>query len=808
MLQWLRAQPEVLAAQYNHRLQHRGHPVLTAPNDSLYAQQWHHRNPSGSAADLASEQAWSITTGGLTPPGDTIVIAIIDSGVDALHEDLAPNLWRNWAEIPNDGIDNDQNGYVDDFRGWNAFAQNDQIGGVATSHGTAVSAMAGARGNNEKGIAGVNWAVKLLFVAGNGTEDVILAAFDYVLRARRRYQATGGQQGAFVVAINCSWGIDGGKPSDAPLWCAAFDSLGTAGILSVAATANLAVNVDTFGDLPTTCPSDYLISVTSLTRQNAKAADAAWGASSIDLGAYGEGIFTARPNNNYGVASGTSFAAPLVAGAIALLYAAPCGNLALMARAHPAAAALWVKEHLLSNTAPTAVLQGITVSGGRLHLFRLLQAYEDQCGACIAPFGVEAIPISRDSILIEWASVHSAASTAIRWREKGTLAWELAKVDGNNFTVGGLKPCTAYEFSLQTLCAPDTVSPWIAPVTTTTLGCCSAPQNLRVENISSTQVLLAWHPIEGASSYLVQLYHPNGLAQALMSTKEQAVLSDLSPCQTYEVSVSAFCEPDQHSASTALTFTTLGCGPCLDLAYCAAGAANAQQEWIALIQIGNWSSTPPPAHGYFDITSSGDDIPVLVRGDTLPIVLKPGYSAQTYRERFRVYVDYNGDGDFLAPGELAFEPGFAVEEAIQGVVAVPTNASVGLTRLRVLMKYFGANSSPPHPCEAFEFGQVVDLCARVEDKVQVNETSPAPRLRLFPNPAHHRLWVLWEGDTAERVHLRLFDVSGRLAWEYPLLLTAAEALALDLPVSLQGLFFVEKKTASGTSWERVWIQRP
>ena len=303
-LEWLRRQPEVRAAQYNHLLEERLSPPELTPNDPLFGLQWQHLNTGsggGTAnADFDSDLAWDISTGGLTPEGDTIVIAIIDGGIEYTHEDLTGNMWRNRQEIPGDSIDNDGNGYTDDFLGWNVYSQTDHITGLATGHGTPVSALAGAKGNNGKGVAGVNWDVRLMFVAGNSQESAILSAYDYVLNARKRYNDSNGQQGAFVVAINCSWGITFGQPSEAPLWCAAFDSLGAAGIIGVAATANMALDVDVVGDLPTACPSNYLISVTSLTNTDQKAANAAWGAQSIDLGAYGKDVYTAGINNSYG----------------------------------------------------------------------------------------------------------------------------------------------------------------------------------------------------------------------------------------------------------------------------------------------------------------------------------------------------------------------------------------------------------------------------------------------------------------------------------------------------------------------------
>lgn len=494
-LEWMRRQPDVRMAQFNHLLAERSLPPDLIPDDPLFNLQWQHintGNPGGVPnADLDSDQAWNITTGGLTSQGDSIVVAVIDSGLDYLHEDLKDNLWHNIHDLPGDQTDNDGNGYVDDYRGWNVFGNNDDISGLTTSHGTPVTSLIGARGNNGIGVAGINWETKLMFVAGNSQESTILAAYDYVLNARKRYNASNGQQGAFVVAVNCSWGITYGQPSSAPLWCAAFDSLGAAGILSVAATANVAVDVDLVGDLPTACPSDYLITVTSLTKWDQKAANAAWGLHSIDLGAYGKDVFTAGANNTYSTFSGTSFAAPQVAGAIGLLYAAPCDNLIRVAKANPAAAALWVKQLLLSSVVANNSLEDSTVSGGRLNLNNLLLGYEDQCLACVAPVATHLQAAAQDKLTIDWSAVSNAQSASLRWRKKGDAIWTFIPEVHPPFTLYGLSACEEYEFSIRNNCSGGNLSAWTEPVAYETEGCCLPPSNITATVQTASSAILS-----------------------------------------------------------------------------------------------------------------------------------------------------------------------------------------------------------------------------------------------------------------------------------------------------------------------------
>jgi subtilisin family serine protease len=147
----------------------------------------------------------AITTGGLTVQGDTIVVAVIDCGADITHEDL--NFWKNYLEIPGNGIDDDTNGYVDDFDGWNAQSQTGVI--TSCSHGTHVSGIIGAIGNNTTGVVGVNWNVKIMPVQPSSTnEALVVAAYTYVYNMRRLYNQTNGAKGAFIVATNSSFGVN------------------------------------------------------------------------------------------------------------------------------------------------------------------------------------------------------------------------------------------------------------------------------------------------------------------------------------------------------------------------------------------------------------------------------------------------------------------------------------------------------------------------------------------------------------------------------------------------------------------------
>ncbi len=379
LLAAVRAHPAVLLAQLNHRVT----PRALFPDDPRFGEQWAlHYTGAPYDPDIDAPEAWDLCTGGVTALGDTVVIAIVDDGTSLTHQDL--RFWKNWHEIPNNGQDDDHNGYIDDYHGWNALLHNGTI--PQASHGAHVTGIAAAAGNNAVGISGVNWEGRVLPVVGSSaSEAVVIEAYGYVLEMRARYNETGGARGAFVVVANTSFGIDQGDPAHYPLWCAMYDALGAQGVLSAAATANQNWNVDVVGDMPTACPSDFLIAVTSTTIGNDLYFRAAWGPTTIDLGAPGEDILSTSLNNGYALRTGTSQASPHVAGAVALLVAAGSPAQLQAYRARPADIALALKEVLLRTVDPVMSLQGRCVSGGRLNLHGAVAFWQGGAGVTPAP---------------------------------------------------------------------------------------------------------------------------------------------------------------------------------------------------------------------------------------------------------------------------------------------------------------------------------------------------------------------------------------------------------------------------------------
>ncbi|MFK7807638.1 MAG: S8 family serine peptidase [Saprospiraceae bacterium] len=384
----LRTHSDVASIGYDFQVEERD----VIPNDLFYTDQW-------DMDAINAPAVWEFVTGGLSPNGDTIVVANLEY-TDLYHEDLVDNIWINHKEIPDDGEDNDGNGYTDDYFGWNAEFGGDVVDQQflgSNGHGTQTSGIIAAKGNNNIGISGVNWNVKLMVVSSKLIFSDILASYYYIYDMRKLYNDTNGEKGAFIVSTNASFGTDG-FPTDNETfmeWCSLYDSLGQVGILSIGATSNDTDDIDIKGDMPTSCPSDFLITVTNVTKANIQRGG--YSVENIDLGAPGAEVTSTRPFDDYSTIGGTSSAAPHVTGGIALLYSVPCEKWAQVIKEDPSLAASIMKGFILDGTTPLTALEDKTVSGGMLDLkgsFDLLQNY---CGSSTGPLSILEVKTRLDS---------------------------------------------------------------------------------------------------------------------------------------------------------------------------------------------------------------------------------------------------------------------------------------------------------------------------------------------------------------------------------------------------------------------------
>ena len=342
----LRKDPRVRYAEPNY--------VITAaavPNDPSFANTWGLDNQGqtingvhGTAdADIDAPEAWDVTTG-----SPSVTVAVIDTGVDWTHPDLSSQIWINPGEncpgCRNDGIDNDHNGYVDDWHGWD-FVNNDNNPMDDHGHGTHVAGTIDAAGNNAVGVAGVNWnarimPLKFLDAQGSGTTADAVSAVLYAA-----------QNGADV--MNNSWADDTYSQALADAIAVADQH----NSLFVAAAGNSGTDNDGSPTYPASYDNPNVLAVAATDNNDGLAYFSNTGRRSVDLGAPGVDIYSTWLGGGYQFLSGTSMAAPHVAGAAALAKAA-----------FPSATAVGLKDLLLATTDPRPSLAATTSSGGRLNV--------------------------------------------------------------------------------------------------------------------------------------------------------------------------------------------------------------------------------------------------------------------------------------------------------------------------------------------------------------------------------------------------------------------------------------------------------
>ncbi len=324
----------------------------TIPNDALFDTLWglHNTGQTGgtSGADIDAPEAWDRTAG-----STDIVVAVIDTGVDYKHPDLAANIWTNPGEIPGDGIDNDGNGYIDDVHGINALTgSGDPMDD--NSHGTHCSGTIGAVGNNGIGVAGVCWNVRIMGLkfldsGGSGYTSDAISCIDYAIDK-------------VANVMSNSWG--GGGYSHALK--DAIETAKTAGILFIAAAGNAGADNDLVPSYPASYENNNIIAVAATDHNDQLAGFSSYGLNSVDVAAPGVNILSTIPGGGYDSYSGTSMATPHVSGLAALLKSYD-----------PTWTWDKIKSRILAGVKPLPNLNGLLLSGGRINAYDSLFANLD-----------------------------------------------------------------------------------------------------------------------------------------------------------------------------------------------------------------------------------------------------------------------------------------------------------------------------------------------------------------------------------------------------------------------------------------------
>jgi subtilisin family serine protease len=430
---WLQRHPAVEYAEPNYL-----RPLNRAPGDPRFPELWglHNTGQTGGTpdADINAPEAWDLQIG-----SHSIVVAVIDSGMDLTHVDLAANLWTNPGEMPGNGIDDDGNGFIDDVHGWD-FRDNDNdptdTSPACGGHGTHTAGTVGAVGDNGIGVVGVNWKVLLMPLrACSGILGIFCSCPDAATMEAIEYYTDFGVR----VSNNSYGGTAFGQ--------AVRDTIRASHSVLVAAAGNggadgVGDNNDVLPQYPASYDLENIIAVAATDDTDTRADFSNFGSTSVDLAAPGVDILSTLPGNNYGLLSGTSMATPHVAGAAALLLAQD-----------PTWTNNEVKWRLLRGTNP----KGLPVlTGGRLNVFNALQLRSDVT-ITVTPLGPTTIHPG-DAVPYE-VTVRNLSATP----QTVTAVTFVRHPDGTESTLEGPSTLTLAGGATMTRTFTESVPPSVPP---------------------------------------------------------------------------------------------------------------------------------------------------------------------------------------------------------------------------------------------------------------------------------------------------------------------------------------------------------
>ncbi len=319
------------------------------------------------------------------------------------------------------------------------------------------------------------------------------------------------------------------------------------------------------------------------------------------------------------------------------------------------------------------------------------------------PTGLTTSNITTNSATLNWNASADADSYDVQYRQQGG-SWNTSNVTGTSANANNLNSGTTYEWQVR---AKNDVgsSNYSSIVSFTTEEETqqppATPTGLTTSNITTSSATLNWNASTDADSYDVQFRQQGGSWNTSNVTGTSANANDLNSGTTYEWQVRAKNDGGSSSYSSIVSFTTEEES---GTSYCESKGNNSSYEWISSVTIGNFTNSSDAA-GYSDFTNK---VITLEAGKTYDISLVPGFASSTYNEYWKIWVDLNGNATFDA-SDLMFDPGSMSKTTVTGTITIPAGTAPTTTRMRISMKYNGAQTA----CETFSYGEVEDYTVQI-----------------------------------------------------------------------------------------------
>lgn len=370
---------------------------------------------------------------------------------------------------------------------------------------------------------------------------------------------------------------------------------------------------------------------------------------------------------------------------------------------------------------------------------------------CDQPTGLTTTSISLNSATLNWTAVAGAVSYKVDYKLTTDIVWtELAAAHTTTtINLSGLTAGLSYDWQVRTNCS--TLESGFSSTSFNTLSACGDPSNLSASNLTSSSATLSWTAVSGATSYSVEYKLVSAINWTVTpgSTSNSITINTLSP-GAYEYRVKANCGADG-SAFVNGNFTL----------YCDSKGSSTTSGYVDYVSMGSITRTSGSDGGYYNGTASSTNI---TPGSSYTITLSPAYSGAKKNTYWRVYIDYNRDGDFADAGEQAGQKTYKDKNNTTITFTVPAGANPGNSRIRVVMSVTAYQSY----CGTYASGETEDYSVNIanppvqqEEALIVSEN----KLELYPNPAGNNLQVKFSLQLEEQVaEIRIFDMTGRAVY--------------------------------------------
>jgi len=708
-MQILEGNPDILWSSPNFYFE--GDPREIVPNDPSYGSQYHHPL-------MQNDLAWDFTYGNAD-----IMLGITDDGVEVTHSDLNTNIWVNPGEIAGNGIDDDNNGYIDDVNGWDfASGNNDpNPNSLSDDHGTHVSGICAGRTDNSIGIAGVSGHSTILplqfYGVGSWTAAVCNAAFTYAA-----------DNGANIV--NTSYNINGWVGD--PVFTAGFQYMHDNGVL----------HFNSAGNGSELNPARQAFHQTLLTvntnASDIKSGSSNWG-TGMDISAPGSDIYSTVTNNGYNYKSGTSMAAPNAAGAAALIWSANPGW-----NSYQVAAQLLATADDIDAVNPS--FAGL-LGAGRVNTYTAMsttigppilkstEGMPDE-GSTVPPDEVDEFTVAFSQIM-DPATVNNIANFELIGAGPDntfgngddvlyTLSTSTTYMLGTNYLtfevsgppfIDGLHRIRLVSGGLTnpfgtSLDGDENGTGGDDFIRNFTIGIPAPIADFEASNTS---------PVPDADVIFTDLTYggPSAWSWTITPATFSFVNGTDANSQNPEVQFADFgfysVTLDVSNIAGSDSKTKVDYINVITCVYCPAVGDNGTEEWISNVTFNTIDNSSVAGTGYTDYTSISTEVDA---GSTHDVSISCG-STGNWDENYWVYFDWNQDCDFDDPGESYDLGGATGPGTLTTSVLVPADAVPGSVRMRAFLKY---NADPSSACEnGFSFGEVEDYTVIVEATVTQGE---------------------------------------------------------------------------------------